>query len=68
MSLELLKQWTADYLKSPPELPEGVYDINGTLMVDCCCCGRPSELPCDVSELPMEGYEHYCGRSPMCCP
>ena len=55
------------------ELPEGVIEYREgsgypKYEVQCCMCEKWVELPCDVSEIPQQGYEHYCGGSPRCCP
>jgi len=69
-------KWFSDF--SPPKqevaeeevmLPDGVDEMNdGTFTARCCCCGERREILCDISEIPMAGYEHYCGGSPYCCP
>jgi hypothetical protein len=52
-----------------PALPEGVWELKGGKFgATCVGCGRDDEIPCDISEIPMEGYRHYCGGSPRCCP
>ncbi|MCZ0926497.1 hypothetical protein L0636_01160 [Halomonas janggokensis] len=49
-------------------LPEGIVISGGEYEAECCRCGQWKPIPCDLSEIPHEGYEHYCGGSPMCCP
>jgi len=51
------------------ELPEGITeDGKGGYEALCRCCERYKPLHWDISEVPMEGYEHWCGESPRCCP
>lgn len=51
------------------ELPEGVIEASdGDYEAECRCCGEWKPIHCDLSDIPREGYEHYCGGSPMCCP
>lgn len=70
-------RWLDDFFEgmstTPPQpepiIPDGVYDVNGIYMVDCCVCGKSDEVPVDLCELPTDGYyDHYCGGSPRCCP
>lgn len=50
------------------ELPEGIAEQNGKLIAFCAGCHNYTELVCDVTEIPMTGYVHYCGASPRCLP
>ena len=52
-----------------PELPEGVWELkSGKYATECYMCGKYDMIPCDISEIPMTGYRHYCGSGPRCCP
>lgn len=51
------------------ELPAGVREADGgEYEARCCCCDEWKPLYCGLDEVPWEGYEHYCGGSPPCCP
>lgn len=50
------------------DLPDGITERDGKFYADCCRCERETEIYCDISEIPNDGYEHYCGGSPRCCP
>lgn len=67
---EAAKQWLEEEKEeSHSILPYGIIESSpGIYEVRCCHCGEWSEIPCDLSEIPQEGYDHYCGRSPSCCP
>jgi hypothetical protein len=54
--------------ESAKELPEDIWEVDGKYMAECRRCGNRDEIPVDISEIPMTGYDHYCGRSPQCCP
>lgn len=52
-----------------PELPEGIWELKGgKFAAECCICGKNDEIHCDISEIPMTGYTHYCGSGQGCCP
>lgn len=55
---------------SATALPEGITQgaSPNTYEAQCRVCGDWTALICDLSEVPEEGYEHWCGRSPRCCP
>jgi len=67
-------KWFSDQAKMAlsavtiPVLPEGIEESGGKFYAYCCCCKNLDEIPCDISEIPEAGYEHYCGRSLHCCP
>ncbi len=68
-------KWFADFkLPDAPkpevevELPEGIEESGGKYWAHCCCCGELKPIHCDISEIPMTDYEHYCGSGPHCCP
>lgn len=50
------------------ELPEGVWESDGKYIVRCCRCDQVGEIHCDISEIPQQDYEHYCGGSDRCIP
>lgn len=51
------------------ELPKGIREAgDGEYEAKCCRCDSWKPLYCGLDEVPWEGYEHYCGGSPMCCP
>ena len=45
---------------------EGVLQVNGHYMADCCVCGRRCDTNCEPEEFDPD--MHYCGGSPRCCP
>lgn len=47
-------------------LPDGVWDRDGKYFADCCSCHEETEIECDLDEFDLDN--HYCGRSPRCCP
>ncbi len=78
-------QWFADFGKPVPAepassddltigivIPDGVDEmLDGTFTAICVGCGQRGKIWCDISEIPLTGYEHYCGsgvNSPSCCP
>lgn len=57
------------WLPGDEDIPEGIEkNSNGDYEAECRCCGEWKPIHCDLSDIPREGYEHYCGGSPMCCP
>lgn len=56
-------------LEALKRLPDGVTaDGAGEYEAECRGCGQMKPIICDISEVPEEGYEHWCGGSPSCCP
>ncbi|WP_141246895.1 hypothetical protein [Halomonas salipaludis] len=50
-------------------LPDGVVEVRpGEYEAECRGCHEYQPIVCDLSEIPAEDYEHWCGGSPMCCP
>ena len=50
-------------------LPDGINQlIDGSYEALCHCCDNYTPLYCDINEIPMTDYLHYCGGSPRCCP
>lgn len=50
-------------------LPDGVREAGpGNYVARCCRCERDGPLFGGLDEIPLVGYEHYCGGSDRCCP
>lgn len=49
-----------------PDLPDGVYLLNGKFTATCRSCERDYEIGCDPSEFSDD--MSYCGGSPRCIP
>lgn len=55
-------------------LPDGVVETFNYRLdrfeyeAECRGCGEYKPILCDIEEVPLEGYEHWCGGSPRCCP
>ena len=69
-------KWFSDFKLPKPAsvkqidmLPEGISTApDGSYVALCCSCDSWKPLYCDISEVPMNGYQHYCGGSQRCCP
>lgn len=68
-------QWLRNFRLQPveperePELPDGVREVgDGEYEARCFFCEEWKPLYVGLDEIPMVGYEHYCGGSPRCCP
>ena len=49
-------------------LPEGIREAGpGQYEARCCACGQHRPLFGGLDEIPLVGYEHWCGGSPRCC-
>lgn len=51
-----------------PELPDGLYEINGAVGFNCNVCDNFTEWNAEVSDFKFGGHENVCGGSPRCCP
>lgn len=50
-------------------LPEGVTEgAPGEYLARCCSCGQDRPLFGGLDEVPLVGYQHWCGGSDRCCP
>lgn len=65
------ESWFSEQDKtSEQELPEGVVEgyEDGEYLAMCRCCGEWTPFFVGLDEVPKDGYEHWCGRGPSCCP
>lgn len=50
-------------------LPEGIREAGpGQYEARCRACEQHRPLFVGLDEIPLVGYEHWCGGSPRCCP
>lgn len=59
---------TEKWEEHPAILDGSIEERNGKFYALCRKCENRDEIPCDLSEIEDGDYEHYCGRSPWCCP
>lgn len=51
------------------ELPDGITeDSPGDYWAECRSCGRSTSVFCNLIDIPMTGYQHYCFGSARCLP
>jgi len=64
------EQWFAEQGAKPeePELPDGMWEEDGNLIVRCSSCNEPYEWPGTAEEFASGRYENMCGGSFRCIP
>lgn len=65
---QIAKEKAKCLLLGIPWLPEGIMTTADGYIAQCRGCHEWGALPCDITEIPETGYQHYCGGSPWCCP
>lgn len=48
------------------ELADLVSEKDGELVCPCTVCKEDTMVECDIEDL--DPTNHYCGRTPRCCP